>query len=341
MSSSARLLFILHPGALGDALLASTAIHALKNRFPDHRLVWFGHKEVGKVFASAQLVHQAYSFETLPVFSSEKSLERKEGWLDILFNRCVRLVGWLADTDGLWQRWAEALGVSTYIFRSPHDPSLFQHHMADRYSETLLPWQISPGAGEAKKETVSILNTVLRSSRKHGQTLVDRLEERVIILHPGSGSRIKCASPELLAKVVRRMLIKPTSRLCLVGGPADVEILQTMEDVLGDLDLTILKNLDLLTMSYHLTNAQLFIGHDSGLSHLAACLGVPSLLLFGPTDPSIWAPRGEHVRVLRRACHCCNREAMEQCFIRPCLAPHQDEVIQQAEFILSGVQALV
>jgi ADP-heptose:LPS heptosyltransferase len=43
----------------------------------------------------------------------------------------------------------------------------------------------------------------------------------------------------------------------------------------------------------------MFIGHDSGISHLAAAVGTPSLLLFGPTDPEIWAPVGEHVRILR------------------------------------------
>jgi heptosyltransferase III len=43
----------------------------------------------------------------------------------------------------------------------------------------------------------------------------------------------------------------------------------------------------------------LFIGHDSGISHLAAAVETPCLLLFGPTDPAIWAPANLQVRVLR------------------------------------------
>ena len=42
-----------------------------------------------------------------------------------------------------------------------------------------------------------------------------------------------------------------------------------------------------------------FLGHDSGISHLAAACGVPSLLLFGPTNPDVWAPPQPWVQVLR------------------------------------------
>jgi heptosyltransferase-3 len=43
----------------------------------------------------------------------------------------------------------------------------------------------------------------------------------------------------------------------------------------------------------------IFIGHDSGISHLAAAAGANCILLFGPTDPNVWAPRNEKVEVLR------------------------------------------
>jgi heptosyltransferase-2 len=43
----------------------------------------------------------------------------------------------------------------------------------------------------------------------------------------------------------------------------------------------------------------IFIGHDSGISHLAAAAGANCVLLFGPTDPDVWAPRNKNVQVLR------------------------------------------
>jgi ADP-heptose:LPS heptosyltransferase len=47
-----------------------------------------------------------------------------------------------------------------------------------------------------------------------------------------------------------------------------------------------------------LAGAQLYIGNDSGITHLAAAAGTPVIAIFGPSDPAVWAPRGEHVSVV-------------------------------------------
>ena len=49
-----------------------------------------------------------------------------------------------------------------------------------------------------------------------------------------------------------------------------------------------------------LARARVYIGNDSGISHLAAAVGTPVVALFGPTDPAVWAPRGLRVRILDR-----------------------------------------
>lgn len=54
---------------------------------------------------------------------------------------------------------------------------------------------------------------------------------------------------------------------------------------------------DLYKLAQWLAGARLYIGNDSGITHLAAAVGTPLLALFGPTDPAVWAPRGAHVRV--------------------------------------------
>jgi heptosyltransferase-2 len=60
----------------------------------------------------------------------------------------------------------------------------------------------------------------------------------------------------------------------------------------------IVRDLSLPHLGALLGRSQLFIGHDSGISHLAAAAGAPCLLLFGPTDPGVWAPINAGVRVL-------------------------------------------
>jgi ADP-heptose:LPS heptosyltransferase len=57
--------------------------------------------------------------------------------------------------------------------------------------------------------------------------------------------------------------------------------------------------LSLVETAALLERCTLFVGNDSGLSHLAAALGIPTVAVFGPTDPSVWAPRGRRVEAVR------------------------------------------
>jgi len=59
------------------------------------------------------------------------------------------------------------------------------------------------------------------------------------------------------------------------------------------------RNLSLVELGRRLAACEAFVGHDSGITHLAAALGLPALALWGETDPAVWRPRGEHARILR------------------------------------------
>jgi heptosyltransferase-3 len=56
---------------------------------------------------------------------------------------------------------------------------------------------------------------------------------------------------------------------------------------------------DLYELACWLARARLYIGNDSGITHLAAAMGTPVLALFGPTDPAVWGPRGRNVRIAK------------------------------------------
>ena len=55
---------------------------------------------------------------------------------------------------------------------------------------------------------------------------------------------------------------------------------------------------DLYKLACWLAGAKVYIGNDSGPTHLAAAVGTPVIALFGPTDPAIWAPRGDNVHIV-------------------------------------------
>jgi len=58
---------------------------------------------------------------------------------------------------------------------------------------------------------------------------------------------------------------------------------------------------NLYKLACWLATARVYLGNDSGITHLAAATGVPVVALFGPSDPAVWAPRGDTVRVVARS----------------------------------------
>jgi ADP-heptose:LPS heptosyltransferase len=140
----------------------------------------------------------------------------------------------------------------------------------------------------------------------------------LVFLHPGSGSIHKCVGPDVLAAVIERLRGEGLEPLIL-EGPADRELVARLYAHVSP-SPTVFRGMDLRTLVGMLAHAQLYIGHDSGVMHLAALFGVPTLALFGPTDPARWAPRGAHVSILRGSpCSCASWEAVRQCVERPCL----------------------
>ena len=89
-------------------------------------------------------------------------------------------------------------------------------------------------------------------------------------------------------------------RLALFGGPDDRTYMEEVRKAVSTdrcIDLT--GGIDLLTVHACLRHARLFIGNDSGLMHLAAAAGAPTIGLFGPSDDRLYGPYGENTRVVR------------------------------------------
>ncbi len=111
-----------------------------------------------------------------------------------------------------------------------------------------------------------------------------RVEGGFAVIHPFSASPRKCWPLDRFQELARRLPMPV--RWC--AGP---------EDSLPDA----VRIENLYELAYWLASARVFVGNDSGISHLAAAVGTPVVALFGPTNPQIWAPRGPHVRVIAKA----------------------------------------
>lgn len=102
-----------------------------------------------------------------------------------------------------------------------------------------------------------------------------------IVIHPFSGS-------------ARKNLPLATFRAVAAELPGQVEWCAGPHEPLPGA----VRIANLYELACWLAGARLFIGNDCGIAHLAAAAGTPVVAVFGPTDPAMWAPRGERVRIV-------------------------------------------
>jgi heptosyltransferase-3 len=123
-----------------------------------------------------------------------------------------------------------------------------------------------------------------------------------IVLHPGSGSADKNYPPvlwlELIGRLKRRCKGRK-KRIVIVLGPAEENLRLFFKDQIdeGVVDLVCcIEKDELVTL---LRKAGIYIGHDSGITHLAAMMGTPVIALFKKSSPGQWAPPGPDVKIIR------------------------------------------
>lgn len=322
-----RTLMVIHPGALGDVLLSLPALRGLRGRYPSHEVGVVTGGQVGSLLRACDEVEEVFPLEsdTLASLLAGPELLVSPPLRDWLA-RCDLAVCWMTDSDHRLCSLLRELGVSQVIQRSPLSSVCETIHQTDKVMQTvkdvvptgdygwrlLVPDQIG-AAGKARLAGLGILGN-----------------RSIVAVHPGSGSRHKCCAPTLLARVVSWLRANDAYPLVL-GGPADDTLVARLCEAC-EKPPPVLQQVDLLSVAGVLAHVDLFIGHDSGLTHLAAALHLPTVALFGPTDPRRWAPRGSHVTVLTgERCRCQGWDAVRACLDRPCSQIPLESLIQACE----------
>jgi len=128
------------------------------------------------------------------------------------------------------------------------------------------------------------------AEHREAESRAPGLPRGFLAVHPGSGSLAKNWPGERFREAAHR--IAGDEPWLLVRGPAD-------ENLPAPDSAVEASEWPLRTLGALLSRAGLFVGNDSGVAHLAAASAAPTLALFGPTDPAVWAPVGPAVEALR------------------------------------------
>jgi len=153
----------------------------------------------------------------------------------------------------------------------------------------------------------------------------------VLAVAPGSGAEEKNWPVSSFAAVAQWWRRQFEGTVIVILGPAEEE--RGGYDLLCR-DALQVRNLGLARLAALLARCNLYLGNDSGTTHLAAAAGAPTVALFGPSDVFQWAPKGKCVITLKRheSCSPCTWEEMKGCPHRRCLtAMDPPAVISQLE----------
>lgn len=321
--NSRRKVLVIHPGALGDVLLARPALQVLHQRFSKHEIAFLGGRAVGTLLhdcGEVSLVFPIESAHLSELFAGVECLSRPfRDWL----KHADTVVGWLADTDGAVAGTLRAVGVQSIQFRPALSASSPAEHQTDRYCEALGLEVLDPIA--CRPLTVP---SVLRGqAQRILETLTVQKGKPLVVIHAGSGSARKCIDSWRLAQVIDWISTSGAAPL-LLEGPADHG---SVAAVLSELEhaVPVVRGESVSLVAGMLSHAALYIGQDSGITHLAAALAIPTVACFGPTDSRRWAPRGPHVTVLTGSyCTCPSWRDVETCGERTCLQISPERLIE-------------
>ncbi len=120
--------------------------------------------------------------------------------------------------------------------------------------------------------------------------------EKIIVIHPGSGGQHKCWNTGNFLAVAEK-LKGDGFVVVFILGPAEIE--KFTSETIAEIKAcgNCLSGLDLLETACILSHADVFLGNDSGISHLSAAMGTRTIAIFGPTDPAVYGPLGPHTTV--------------------------------------------
>lgn len=290
-------ILVLHPGALGDIILSLPALAALRRRFPESHITIAGNTDCLPCLAWGH-ADRVVSLSSLPLhrFYSGGGLQggEAEWWASFDF-----LISWTGAGNPQFEKTLAGLGKPALVagWRPEHGEP---RHVSRIFADSLDP--LVAIRDQVLQARISIPGEGVEEARTWLATRRGQQRKPLVAMHPGASARGKRWPLNRFRSVA--WSLEPTHDLLLIEGPAEPGLAVELGRDLRPGGYVVAASLPLGLLAAILYCCDAYLGNDSGISHLAAALGLRSVVIFGPTPPEHWSPSGASVAVLRDATGC-------------------------------------
>ena len=294
-------ILVIRGGAIGDFILTLPAFKALRDAHPQAWIEVLGYKHIAALAENRFYAQAVRSIEYAPLSSFFARNSELPAELANYFASFDLIISYLYDPDRIFENNLRRCGVENLLC-GPGRIVQTADHAARQLARPIEELGIRVG-----DLTEKIFPSI--DDRQFAREFLQNLQQPILAIHPGSGSTEKNWPLknwiELFSRsggfaLAQDKAMQPGNLLSLVviSGEADKAETERLEGVLKNRGVRFARNLPLTDLAAVLEHS-IFVGHDSGISHLAAAAGANCILLFGPTDPHVWGPRNKNVRVIR------------------------------------------
>ena len=292
MSATKPKILVIRGGAIGDFILTLPAIAALRRQFPQAHLEVLGYPHIAQLAVAGGLADRVQPIEARGLagfFARNGNLEPD---LVDYFSEFDLVISYLYDPDEIFKTNVIRCLVKQFIV-GPHRPDESERLHATQVFLKPLERLAIFDADPVPRLSLNSQPLGAAKRSKDGSTL------NPLVLHPGSGSEKKNWPEAKWAGLIQQIMATTRWNLLLVGGEAEGERLRRLATALPATRCSIAQGLPLAELAQRIQSSMAFVGHDSGITHLAAAVGLPCVVLWADTLEEVWRPQGERLVVLK------------------------------------------
>lgn len=294
-------LLVIRGGAIGDFILTLPVLSALRRHCPEARIEVLGYPHIAQVALAGGLADAVRPIESRSLAAAFAPGAALSEDLASYFSGFDLVVSYLYDPDRIFEENVARVSSARFV-AGPHRPdSSGDRHAADVLLEPLA--QIGIVAADPIPRLRLRVEDVALTQGRTAAIASGGSKTRCLAVHPGSGSERKNWPESRWAELLSRLAAQTDCHLLLVGGEAEGDRLERLAACWPADRIAVARSLPLVELAHRLAASHFFLGHDTGIMHLAAALGLPGLVLWGESPLSVWRPRQGGMQCLAAGTH--------------------------------------